>query len=60
MGTISQMELSAIREVATCHKTCACKLRDYAQKCKDPQVVQMFSKAADDADKAAQNLANML
>ena len=60
MSNSSQMEFNAIREIASGHVTCACKLNDYAQKCTDPQIKQMFTKAAQDAQKSAQTLAGML
>ena len=60
MPNLSQMEFNAIREAAGCHITVASKLNDYAQKCTDGQIKQMFQKAAQDATKSAQTLAQML
>ena len=60
MPNLSQMEMNFIRETASCHITAASKLADYASKCNDGQIVQMFQKASDDANKAAKNLTQML
>ncbi|MCL2236242.1 MAG: hypothetical protein FWB98_07375 [Defluviitaleaceae bacterium] len=60
MAGLSQMEFNSIREVAGGHVTTAHKLNDYAQKCTDPQIKQMFTKAAQDAMNSAQKLAGML
>ena len=60
MSNLSQVELSSIRECVGGHVTTAHKLNDYAQKCTDPQIKQMFTKAATDAMNAAQKLAGML
>lgn len=60
MPNLSQMEFNAIREITGCHITSACKLNEYAEKCTDGQIKQMFSKAAQEAGKSAQTLANML
>jgi len=54
------MEYNSIREVAGAHITCANKLNEYAQKCTDGQIKQMFEKAAQDATSSAQKLAGML
>jgi len=60
MAGLSQMEFNSIREIAGGHITCAHKLNDYASKCTDPQIKQMFEKAAKDAANSAQKLAGML
>jgi hypothetical protein len=60
MPNLSQMEFNSIREVAGCHVTSANKLNEYAQKCTDGQIKQMFEKAAQDAAKSVQKLAGML
>jgi hypothetical protein len=54
------MEFNSIREIASSHVTCANKLHEYAQKCTDGQIKQMFEKAAKDATNSAQKLAGML
>ena len=60
MAGLSQMEFNSIREIAGGHVTCAHKLSEYASKCTDPQIKQMFQKASQDATKSAQTLAGML
>ena len=60
MPGLSHSELNSIREVVTCHQTTASKLHEYANQCQDPNIKQMFTKAAQDASKNAQNLIQML
>ena len=60
MPGYSQSELNSIREVVACHQTTANKLSDYANQCQDPTIKQMFTKAAQEANKSAQNLIQML
>ncbi len=60
MPMLSQVELNSIRETVTCHQAVAAKLNDYAGKCTDPQVKQMFTQAATEATKSAKNLISML
>lgn len=60
MANLNQMELSSIRESVSSHKTMCAKLTDYSEKCTDPQIKQMFQKAATEADKSAQDLLQML
>jgi hypothetical protein len=60
MPGLSQLEFNAIREIAGGHITVASKLNEYAQKCTDPQIQQMFQKAATDAKDSAKKLASML
>ena len=60
MTKMNQMELNSIREVVTAHQMTANKLTSYAGSCQDPQIKQMFTKAADEAKKSAQNLIQML
>lgn len=60
MGTLNQSEFNSIREVASSHITTACKLEDYAQKCSDPQIKQMFSQSAQGARQSAKKLTDML
>ena len=60
MGNVSQMEFNAIREIAGGHITVASKLNEFAQKCNDPQIKDMFENAAQDAKKSAMTLASML
>ena len=60
MAGLTQMEFNAIREIAGCHITSAAKLGEYAEKCSDPVIKQMFQKASTDARNSAQKLAGML
>jgi len=60
MAKLNQMELNSIREVVTSHQMAANKLTDYAGQCQDPQIKQMFTTAANDARKSAQQLIQML
>ena len=60
MTGLTQMEVSSIREIASGHITTAAKLNEYASKCNDPQLKQMFQKAATDAKASAQKLIGML
>jgi len=60
LNNISQLEFNAIREIAGGHITVASKLNEYAQKCTDPTIKNMFEKAAQEAKQSAQKLASML
>jgi len=60
MATLTQVELNSIREMVTGHKTTAVKLCNYAQKCNDPKIKQMFQTASNEADTSAANLLKML
>jgi len=60
MPMLSHMDLNAIRESVTAHQTGAAKLNSYAASCTDPQLQQMFKKAAQDSTQAAQQLIQML
>jgi len=60
MTNLTQSELNSIREVVTGHQTMACKLSNFAGQVQDPNIKQMFTKAAQDARTAAQNLVEML
>ncbi|MDR1067053.1 MAG: hypothetical protein LBL35_06450 [Clostridiales bacterium] len=60
MQNLTQPELNSIREVAMAHQTLHTKFTNYASQCNDPQIKQMFTKAATDAQNAAQNLIQML
>ncbi len=60
MPKLSQTELNSIREVVACHQTTAAKLSDYANQITDPQIKQMFTKAAQEARNAANNLISMI
>ena len=60
MANLNQMELNSIREVVGCHITVASKLGAYANQCQDPQIKQMFTQAATEAQKGAHKLVQML
>ncbi|MDR2650002.1 MAG: hypothetical protein LBB94_09860 [Clostridiales bacterium] len=60
MPGYSHSELNSIREVVSSHQTTANKLNDYANQCQDQNIKQMFTTAAQDAAKSAQNLIQML
>ncbi|MCL2461468.1 MAG: hypothetical protein FWF44_02290 [Defluviitaleaceae bacterium] len=60
MPNLSHSELNNIREVASCHQNVANKLNTYSGQCNDQQLKAMFSKAAQDAQKAAQQLIQMI
>jgi len=60
MAQLNQMELNSIREIVAGHQTMAAKLTDYASKCQDTQIKQMFEQASQEANKSAQNLLQML
>ena len=60
MAQLTQVELNSIREIVMGHQTMSSKLSDYAQKCQDPQIKQMFEQASQEAQKSSQNLLNML
>ena len=60
MAQFTQAEVNSIREVAMCHQSVSRKLHDYAGKCNDQHLKQMFQKAGTDASSAAQKLIQML
>ena len=60
MPNLSQVEINSIREAVTCHQTASNKLSHYAEQCQDQNIKQMFGKAAQDAQKSAQTLIQMM
>jgi len=60
MSNFSQSELNSIRELVVGHQTISSKLSSYAEQCQDQQIKQMFSQASGQAQRAAQNLLQML
>ena len=60
MPNLSHSELNNIREVVSCHQNAASKLQSYASQCQDQQIKSMFTKAAQDAHKSAQQLIQMI
>ena len=49
MADLSQVELQNLRHLIGAHDTSYQKLNTYAQQAVDPQIKQMFTKAAQDA-----------
>lgn len=49
MSNLSQIELQNIRHLILASSNCVLKLNDYASNSVDPQVKQLFTKAAQDA-----------
>jgi hypothetical protein len=60
MANFTQSEVNSIREVVMSHQTMASKLSTYAGQCQDAQIKQVFTQAAQEAHKSAQNLIQML
>ncbi|MDK2917615.1 MAG: hypothetical protein PWQ37_348 [Candidatus Petromonas sp.] len=60
LSNINQMELQNLRHIIDSHKTMAAKLNDYAARCQDSQIKQMFQQAAQSAQTTAQQLTNKL
>ena len=60
MATLTQVELSSIREMVASHTTTAVKLSNFAGQCSDPKIKQMFTQASSEATKSANNLMQML
>ena len=60
MPNFSQTELNAIREIVMGHQVSASKLSDYAGRCQDEKLRGMFTNAAQEANKSAKQLIQML
>ena len=60
LTNISQQELQNLRHLIDNHKTMVAKLSDYASKCQDTQIKQMFTQAAQSAQTTVQQLTNKL
>ena len=60
LSNISQQELQNLRHIIDGHKTMSAKLNDYASKCQDNQIKQMFTQAAQSAQTTVQQLTNKL
>ncbi len=60
MPNFTQPEVNSIREIVASHQTMSAKLSAYANQCQDIQIKQMFSQAAQEAQKSAQTLLQML
>ncbi|CEQ21682.1 hypothetical protein [Paraclostridium sordellii] len=57
---LNQLELQNLRHLIGTHCTIEKKLNDYAQKCTDPELVQMLTKDAQDAKNSKENLMKFL
>lgn len=60
MADLNQVELQNLRHLIGAHDTSYQKLNEYANKCNDEQVKQMFTKAAQDALNGKQKLLTFL
>ena len=59
MSELSQVELQNLRHLIGAHDTSYQKLNTYASQCVDPQIKQMFTKAAQDSLNTKQKLLTM-
>ena len=57
---LNKQELQYLRHLIGSHETASKKLEEYAQKCSDPQIKQMFAQSAQSAKGAKQKLMNFL
>lgn len=60
LTNVSQQELQNLRHIIDSHKTMVAKLNDYASRCQDAQIKQMFTQAAQSAQTTVQQLTNKL
>ena len=60
MTDLSETELQHLRHLIGAHETSYEKLSDYSSQAVDPQIKQMFSKAAQDALNTKQKLMGFL
>lgn len=60
MANLSQVELQNLRHLIGAHDTSYQKLSNYANQCVDPQIKQMFTKAAQDSLNTKQKLLTFL
>lgn len=60
MADLTQIELQNLRHLISAHDTSYQKLNSYASSCVDPQIKQMFTKAAQDALNTKQKLLTFL
>ena len=60
MPNLSHSELNNIREVVSCHQNVSNKLSTYASQCQDQNIKRMFNQAAQEAQKSAQQLIQMI
>ena len=60
MPDLSQVELQNLRHFIVTSSTCNTKLTDYANNAVDPQIKQLFTKAAQDSLNTKQTLMSFL
>jgi len=60
MANLNQVELQNLRHLIGAHDTSYQKLNNYANQCVDPQIKQMFTKAAQDSLDTKQKLLTFL
>lgn len=60
MPNLNQVELQNLRHLIGSHDTATQKLNDYSNQAVDPQIKQMFTKAATDAQNTKQKLMSFL
>ena len=60
MANLNQVELQNLRHLIGAHETSYQKLNNYANQCVDPQIKQMFTKAAQDSLNTKQKLLTFL
>lgn len=60
MSNLSQVELQNLRHFIGSSTTCNAKLTDYANNAVDPQIKQLFTKAAQDSLNTKQTLMSFL
>lgn len=60
LTNLSQQELQNLRHIIENHKTMVAKLNDYASRCQDNQIKQMFTQAATSAQTTVEQLTNKL
>ncbi len=56
MSHLNQMELNTLREMIGGHQMMVKKLNEYAERCQDQQVKQMFQQASQSAQTSSQKL----
>lgn len=60
LSQLNELELQNLREIIGGHQTMISKFNHYAENCKDPQIKQMFSQSAREAQTTVQNLIQSL
>lgn len=60
LADLTQLELQNLRHLIGGHETTFQKLNNYAQNCVDPQIKQLFTKAAQDTQNTKQKLMTFL